>query len=98
MKSRIEKYEKYRSRIARAPEWSFRLDRKSSSKHSADERAMEGKSIGSRAILLESEKKGPRIVGYEKYRQSKQTINILKYTLFAVSIIFMIVLYITWAR
>ncbi len=59
---------------------------------------MEGKSIGSKAISLDSEKKFPRMVGYEKYLQGKQSLTILKFTLFAVSVILMIVLYVIWVR
>ncbi len=97
MKSRIERFEKYRTRIATAPAWTFKLGKKRSSDGSVSE-AMEGKSIGSKAISLDSEKKSPRMVGYEKYKQAKQSMQILKYTLFAVSIILMIVLYVIWVR
>lgn len=97
MKSRIERFEKYRSSIATAPEWTFKLSKKRSSRYNVDA-VMDGKSIGSKAISLDSEKKSPRMVGYEKYQQGKQSLMILKYTLFAVSIILMIVLYVIWVR
>ena len=98
MQTRIERYEKYRTRIATSPKWTFAFSKKHSSKHSADETAYAGKALGSNAITLDKQNKKKRVVGYEKYKQQKQTLNILKFTLFAVALIFMIVLYVMWVR
>lgn len=98
MKSRIERWEKYRARILTSPDWTFSLKKRRVSSHLVDDKAMSGKSLGSKAIALNSENRAPRMLGYESYKQAQQTLKILKYTLFVVAIILMIVLYVMWVR
>lgn len=98
MQTRIERYEKYRTRIATSPEWTFALSKKRALKHSADEKAYAGKTLSSNALSLDKQTKKKHVVGYEKYKQQKQTLSIMKFTLFAVALIFMIVLYVLWVR
>ena len=99
MKSRVEGWERYRARIATAPEWFFPKNHSVSSKHSLSKEVLAGKGVSSKAVSLDAiSGKQPKMVGYDAYEQRQKTKMIMKYSLFGIALIVLIVWYVMWVR
>ena len=98
MKSRIDRWAKYRTRIGAAPDWTFSSKKKKSSRHALDSSVLEGKGLSSKAIATQADSKGGRLIGLDAYDQKRKTLLIAKLSLFGLAMIIMVVWYVLWVR